>query len=141
MPPREWFVRLEDILESIERVETSLEGLSYDEFERNHDKTDAAIRNLTVIGEAANHVPEEIQKKFPNISWARVVAMRNFVVHEYFGITLKVIWDTVIEALPTLKKEVSNIVSKGRSEFSSIVVTKRKPKAKRRRLHRTKKRP
>jgi uncharacterized protein with HEPN domain len=131
VPPREWFMRLEDLLESIERVEASLKGMSYDEFERNPDKTDAAIRNLTVIGEAANHLPEEIKQKFPNVPWAKIVAMRNFVVHEYFGITLKVIWDTA-KALPNLKEDVSNIVSRGRAEFSTTVVTQREPKTKRR---------
>ncbi len=132
MPPREWFIRFQDILESIERVEASLDGLSFDDFERNNDKVDAAIRNLTVIGEAANHVPEEIKKEFTNISWGKIVAMRNFVVHEYFGITLKVIWDTATRALPTLKVQILSIVAKGRAEFSSIVVNKRKPKVKRR---------
>lgn len=128
MPPREWFIRLEDILEAIERLEASLAGLSYDEFERNHDKRDAAIRNLTVIGEAANHVPEEIQQTYSSIPWAKIVAMRNFVIHEYFGITLKVIWDTAVEALPDLKKEISKIVSAGRPP----VVTKKKRTLKRR---------
>jgi uncharacterized protein with HEPN domain len=82
VPPREWFIRFQDILESIERVEASLDGLSFDDFERNNDKVDTAIRNLTVIGEAANHVPEEIKKEFTNISWGKIVAMR---AHNCFG--------------------------------------------------------
>jgi uncharacterized protein with HEPN domain len=123
---REWFSRLEDIVDFIQRVETSLSGLSYDDFEKNADKSDAAIRNLTVIGEAANHVPEQIQGRYPNISWAKIVAMRNFVVHEYFGITLKVVWDTAKEELPKLRKEIANIVAQGRESFHDVKVTKKK---------------
>ena len=133
MPPREWFIRLEDILEAIERVETSLAGLTYDEFERNEDKKDAAIRNFTVIGEAANHIPEEVQNKFPQIPWSKAVELRNFVVHEYFGITLYTIWDTAKNRLPELKTAISAIVAQGGESFQSIVVTKRKPKVKQRR--------
>ena len=139
MPPREWFIRLEDILDAIDRIEMSLDGLSYDEFERNYDKTDATIRNLTVIGEAANHIPNEVRIKFPQIPWSKAIELRNFVVHEYFGITLATIWDTAQNRLPELKMEIALIIAQGRDAFKSFVVTKRKLKIKRRRVRHTKK--
>lgn len=132
MPPRDWFIRLEDILSSIERIEQSLRGLNYPAFENNADKVDVVVRHLTVIGEAANHIPDEVQNKFPQIPWHKVVELRNFVVHEYFGVTLPTIWDTVENRLPELKGEISSIVAQGRTAFQSTVVTTKKPKAKRR---------
>ncbi len=90
------------------------------------------VRHLTVIGEAANHVPEEVRDKFPQIPWTKAMELRNFVVHEYFGITLPTIWDTVENRLPELKLEISSIIVQGRAAFQSIVVIKGKSKAKRR---------
>ncbi|UCF82816.1 MAG: DUF86 domain-containing protein, partial [Desulfobacteraceae bacterium] len=70
MPLRDWKLRIKDIV-------------------------DAVIRNLTVIGEAAGHVPDDIVSAYPDIPWRDMRDMRNFVVHEYFGISDKIIWDTV----------------------------------------------
>jgi uncharacterized protein with HEPN domain len=63
---------------------------------------DAVIRNFIIIGEAATHVPEEVVSAHPEIPWRDMRDMRNFVVHEYFGISDKIIWDTVQNNLPPL---------------------------------------
>lgn len=123
MPPRKWLLRLEDILTAIERIETSLDGLSFDDFERNPDKIDATVRNLTVIGEAANHVPKKITKKFPNVPWIKAIDLRNFIVHEYFGITLSTIWATAQDRLPELKKEIGSIVEQEQTIFKDVLVS------------------
>lgn len=67
------------------------------------------VRNLIVIGEAASHVPAEVVAANPQIPWARMRGMRNLAVHEYFGIDVNVLWDTVtvnLPALPPLLREL-----------------------------------
>jgi uncharacterized protein with HEPN domain len=87
---------------------------------------DAVIRQLTVIGEASNHVPDEVQEHFSTIPWQDLIALRNFVIHEYFGITLRAIWDTAKEGLPPIEIELYKIVSQGQDTFKSIVVRKKR---------------
>lgn len=60
------------------------------------------IRNIIIIGEAAGYIPEEICQMQPEIPWNDMRAMRNFVVHEYFGVSDKILWDTVQINLPPL---------------------------------------
>jgi hypothetical protein len=75
----------------------SLEGFAADEW-----SLDAVLRNLTVIGEAASHVPDEMCAWHPEIPWQDMRDMRNIVVHECFGVDLDVVWRTIQEDLPAL---------------------------------------
>ena len=110
MPPRHWKLRLEDILESIRKIERFSYGLSFEEF-RADDKTfDAVVRNFGIIGEAARHVPPEITDRHPEVPWSRMRGMRNFVVHVYFGTDAEIIWETIHTDLPTLVPQLRRIL-------------------------------
>jgi uncharacterized protein with HEPN domain len=63
---------------------------------------DAVLRHLGVIGEAATHVPDEVRKAHPELPWDAMRAMRNFVIHEYFGVSKEIIWRTLSDDLPPL---------------------------------------
>ena len=67
MSKRGWKLFINDILECIEKIETYLANLSYDDFLSDDKTKDAVIRNLEVIGEAAKHIPEQIRQKYPEI--------------------------------------------------------------------------
>jgi uncharacterized protein with HEPN domain len=69
------------------------------------------IRELMVIGEAANAVSAETQTKFSNIPWRQIVGMRNQLVHAYFEINYKIIWITVRDELPKLITELQKVLS------------------------------
>lgn len=83
------------------------------EFRKNELVQDALIRNFAVIGEAARHVPEEIRDSYPEAPWARMRGIRNLLVHEYFGIDPKIIWDTVWGELPSLENQLRAILEGG----------------------------
>lgn len=110
MPERDWRVRIEDILEATSRIRRYTEGMSAKDFRENDMAQDALIRNFAVIGEAARHIPEEVQDKYPEVPWIRMRAMRNLVVHEYFGVDLRIIWDTVHEDLPDLVGDLEEVL-------------------------------
>ena len=107
MPPRDWKMRIKDILDAISMVH---KGMKYEAFMAHRKTVDAVIRNFIVIGEAATHVPEEVVLAHPEIPWRDMRDMRNFVVHEYFGISDKIIWDTVQNNLPPLINLLSSML-------------------------------
>jgi uncharacterized protein with HEPN domain len=102
LPPRDWKFRIKDILDAIRTVQSYTLGLEYESFVADRKTVDAVVRNLIVIGEAAVHVPDDVVMAHPEIPWKDMSDMRNFIVHEYFGISNKIIWDTVQNDLPPL---------------------------------------
>ena len=56
---------------------------------------DAVIRNLEIIGEAAGYIPLEIQENHPELAWLEMRGMRNIMAHEYFGVSLPIIWRAI----------------------------------------------
>ena len=100
MPSRDWKLRIRDILESVAAVEGYVAGMTFEAFEGDQKTIDAIVRRFTVIGEAANHVPAQICLRNPHVPWEDMRAMRNFVVHEYFGISDRTLWDTIHVDLP-----------------------------------------
>ena len=110
MPERDWRVRLEDILEAIDRMGRYTEGMTEARFRGNEMVQDALIRNFAVIGEAARHIPENIQESYPEVPWSSMKGMRNLVVHEYFNVDEKIIWDTLQVELPYLAEKLEQIL-------------------------------
>lgn len=102
MPSREWKLRVEDILEAIAKIERYVEGMDFKDFQADDRSIDAVIRNLEVIGEAARHMPNEICERHAAIPWGKMRGLRNVIIHEYFGVDLAILWQTVKEDLPPL---------------------------------------
>lgn len=102
MQPRDWKQHIEDILEATAKIQRYTEGMTLESFAADERTLDAVIRNLTVIGEAARHVPAEVQARYPQVPWAEMRGMREVVVHRYFGVSLFILWQTVEENLPPL---------------------------------------
>jgi uncharacterized protein with HEPN domain len=88
---RNWKLFIMDMLESINKIEKYIEGLNYEQFVRDEKTKDAVVRNLEIIGEAANQIPKEIQQKFSNVPWTQIIAMRNRMIHGYFAIDYRII--------------------------------------------------
>lgn len=72
---------------------------------------DATIRELEIVGEAANRVTEEFQKLHSDIPWRKVIGLRNKLIHEYFDLNKKIVWLTCQEDIPELKKFILQIIS------------------------------
>lgn len=104
MSTRDWKLRIEDILEAIDRIENYTEGFHFEQWQQDQKTIDAVIRNFEILGEAATHVPLEVQNHFPNVPWAKMKGIRNLLIHEYFGVDAEVLWKTIQEDLPGLKK-------------------------------------
>lgn len=110
MPLRDWRFRIQDILDAVGAVFKYTQGVNYKSFIKDRKTVDAVVRNLIIIGEATNQIPEEVCSKHPEVPWYEMRAMRNFVVHEYFKASDKVIWDTVQVDLPILPPLLEKII-------------------------------
>jgi uncharacterized protein with HEPN domain len=93
--PRDYKLYLRDLLEAWERIQEYTKNMSLSDFERSNITIDAVVRNLEVIGEAARKLPPEIKSKSPEIEWPKIVALRNILTHEYFGVNTQIVWDVV----------------------------------------------
>lgn len=101
---------LEDIQDSIHKIETYTRGSSFEKFSRDEQMIDAVVRNLSIIGEAVRNIPKDIKAKNPEVAWNEIKGMRNKVVHEYFGIDEEILWKTIQDDLPIFKKQVAKLL-------------------------------
>lgn len=67
--------------------------------------------DFVIIGEAAKHLPLETRRKHPQISWSKIVGMRNILTHEYPEVDTKILWMTAKKSLPELKQAVKELLS------------------------------
>jgi uncharacterized protein with HEPN domain len=102
VPHRDWQIGVRDILEAAQKILYHTETLDFETFVMDEWMVDAVLRNFTVIGEAANHLPAEVKEAHPEVPWTDMSDLRNIVVHEYFGVDLNIIWHTIREELPGL---------------------------------------
>ena len=109
-PERNWIIRVKDIIECIGKIKKYTAGMTFDQFRKEDQVIDAVIRNLEIIGEAAAHIPLEVQEKYPDLAWLEMRGMRNIVVHEYFGVSLPSCGERLNKIwirLPKVSKEFS----------------------------------
>ncbi len=110
MPVRDWKFRITDILEAVADTLEITRGMDYDTFCQDKKTLKAALYNLAVIGEAARKLPEEVTARYPAIPWREMGDMRNIVIHEYFGIDTKILWETIQNELPAIVSELKDIL-------------------------------
>jgi uncharacterized protein with HEPN domain len=102
---------LDDIAESVEDIRSFTEGLSFDDFVTDKKTINAVVRSLEIIGEAAKKIPLEIRASHPAIPWQEIAAMRNKLIHDYFGVDLEIVWETIQNSLQDLYNAIGDIKS------------------------------
>ncbi len=103
MTPRDYTDYLRDMLDSIEKIEVFTKGLSAEQFAGDEKTIFAVIRALEVLGEASRKIPEAVKARYADVPWRDVAAIRNKLIHEYFGVSHAVVWRTIQDDLPRLK--------------------------------------
>lgn len=94
---------LADLLDRIERIERYVADCGAESFLQDSKTCDSVVRNLEVIGEAANRLPDAFIERHFDIPWRRLVGLRNRIVHEYFDVDLELVWEIVRVELPQSK--------------------------------------
>jgi len=103
---------IQDIWESIQKIEEYTHGMSREEFYRAGQVQDAVIRRLEIIGEAAKNIPEDFRNKHREIQWKQIAGMRDILIHGYFDVKLERVWMVAKRDLPDLKRKISKILEK-----------------------------
>ena len=99
---RDWLLFVQDIIEAIETIQNYTLNMNKSDFLKDNKTQDAVIRNLEIIGEAARSIPEEYKKNTPSIEWRKIIALRNILIHEYFGVSREILWDIIDNKLSDL---------------------------------------
>ena len=101
---------LEDILDSILKIENFVEGLSFEDFKDDDKTVFAVIRALEIIGEASKKISQQLKDGYPQIPWREISGMRDKLIHGYFGVDLRVVWDTIIIDIANLKPQIKKML-------------------------------
>lgn len=103
---------IKHILEAAESIEKYTKGMDKEEFmsEQNKMARDAVVREFEIIGEATKRLSEKVKELNPDLPWRDIAGMRNKLVHEYFGVDMAVVWETIKSDLPILKKVAQRVL-------------------------------
>ena len=110
-PQRSYRDYLDDILWAIGEILSFVEDMDFETFRSDRRTNLAVIRALEIIGEAARYIPANERRRHSQVPWQEMVAMRNKLIHQYFGVDLEVLWRTVQEDLPPLRDEISRVLA------------------------------
>lgn len=111
MKKREYRDYLRDILEAVDDAESFVEGMSFEQFAKDKKTLNAVVRSLEIIGEAAKNIPVDVREKYGKLPWKKMTGMRDKVIHAYFGVNTKTLWNTVKNDLPPLKQLVQKMLT------------------------------
>ncbi|MBI1746889.1 MAG: DUF86 domain-containing protein [Acidobacteria bacterium] len=108
-------VYLQHILDAITKVEFYLEDINESAFKQNTLIQDGVIRQDEIIGDATKRLSNKLLAQYAHIPWEDISGMRDKLIHDYFGVDIETVWLTATEDLPTLKAEVTKILTESSS--------------------------
>jgi len=103
---------LNDIVSAMESIESFVEGMTLEEVEKDDKTSRAVVRKFEIIGEATKHLSEKIKEENPEIPWKNMAGMRNRLIHAYFGVDYKLVWEAIKIEIPRLKPKLEEILEK-----------------------------
>jgi uncharacterized protein with HEPN domain len=112
VPFSDWRSRVQDMLDSIEAIQSYTGGMTQAAFEADQRTIDAVVRHFIIIGEAASRIPVEVQQRDPNIAWRQIRGLRNVAVHEYSRVNNRVLWQTATSDLAALEAQLRTLLSR-----------------------------
>ncbi|MDO8446273.1 MAG: DUF86 domain-containing protein [Deltaproteobacteria bacterium] len=103
-------VFLRHILDAVKWIDEYTHGMDYDGFRATHLVQDGVIRQLEIIGEATRNLSKEFRDKYADIPWKDMAGMRDKLIHQYFGVDIAAVWDTIQADIPGLNGSVTKIL-------------------------------
>lgn len=103
-------VFLQHILTEVEFLAELSGNLTYDEFTENRVYTNAIVRSLEIIGEAAKNIPDEFRGKHPEIPWRGMTGLRDRLIHKYFAVDTVYVWEIITKEIPSLHQQIAALL-------------------------------
>ena len=100
---------IEDILDSANAIKIFVKDLDFESFKNDRKTYSAVLREFAVIGEAVSKIIDDLQEKFPNYPWRMIKDFRNFIIHEYFGVDPRIVWDIIELELDEMINHIKKI--------------------------------
>ncbi len=101
---------LKDILIAIDKIDEVTNVVVFDVFMQDYKIHDVVMYNFIIVGEASNRISDEFKQTHNSVEWHKLRGMRNHLAHSYDEIDYKVVWETIKNDLPQLKKQIQNII-------------------------------
>ena len=101
---------LRHILDEIEYIEGEISKISKSDFLADETLKRSFVRGIEIIGEAAKKVPVDFKNKHRDVDWKRIAGMRDKLIHDYFGVDYRLVWDVATNKLPELKQKIKQII-------------------------------
>ena len=103
--------RLEHIKDAIDRISRYVTDRTYEDMVSDDMMYYAVVKNIEIIGEAANMLTQDFQQTHPETPWKMVKGMHNYIVHEYFQIDDIIVWDVVANNIPELRDQINRYLT------------------------------
>lgn len=101
---------LQDILDAMTKAEEFVAGMELQAFRQDDKTVFAAIRALEIIGEAAKKIPAPFRRRYAAVPWKNLAGMRDKLIHDYMGVSVEIVWRTVTEDIPVVKRQLADIL-------------------------------
>ena len=101
--------RLAHMLAATDEAIGFVKGFTFDQFGADSRTLNACVRSIEIIGEAARHLTDATKTQHPQLPWAKMVALRNFVIHQYFDVDNDVLWEVLTVFLPAIRPDLEAV--------------------------------
>lgn len=106
---RNYNLYIKDIINAMESIEDFVKDMNFQQMRYDDKTSSAVIQKFEIIGEATKNIPDQLRREYSNIPWKRMAGMRDRLIHAYFGVDYKLVWDAIKNEIPNLKLKLQEM--------------------------------